>query len=83
MRLRLRTACTGLDAQVATGVVWVEVVTEERWQGRERLRRLGCDSETICSVRGAEQRRPETEGDGQIARRQPERLTGIVRWRLR
>ena len=86
IRARLRTACTatcGSSAQAWTHRspserFGVELVGREVRQPLQRRRLPGGQPEPVLAA-GAEQRRPEPEGDGQPRRRQPDRLAGVVR----
>ena len=74
----LRVVGAGLDAEVAAGPRRVEEVAREVRQLAQRVGLPVGDAEAVAAVGVAEQRRAEAEGDRQAARRQVERLAGVV-----
>ena len=74
----LRVVGTGLDAEIAVRPLRVERVHREVRQRAERRGLPVGQAEAVLAVVGAEQRRPEAEGDRQPVRREPDRLAGVV-----
>src|SRR5215218_1246419 len=79
MNRDLRVVSTRLDAQVAVGPERVELVGGEVGQSLQRRRLPASEPEATLAL-GTEQRRTESEGDGQSRRGQPNGLAGVVRW---
>lgn len=77
--LRIVGAC--LHTQIAAAARPVEVVAGELRQVDQRLGAPVLDAEAVLAVL-LEERRADAEGQREPGRRQPERLTGVVRRRL-
>ena len=78
----LRIVGAGLDAQVATARLRVEVVAEEGREPFEPLRPARGDAVAVFARLGREQGGTESDRDGQSGGRQALRFTRVVRWRF-